>query len=347
MSRSPLGLVVFGADLEAFSNAARRAESAGLSSAWTTDFYTRSAAIYLAAAAARTERIRLGSAIAYGVGRSPLVLATEVRSLVELAGPRITIGLGTGTRTMMRDWHGVDPSGPAVRMEELVPLLRTLWAMDDTGVRHDGRFYHLDLRPTAELQPPVSVPVYLAGVNSRMIEAAGLVADGHIGHPLFTRAYCDDVVLPALQRGAERGGRPFRSVERCGYVICAVADDGDLARHQAKAQIAFYAIVRTYDPILARHGLQDAASRMRAAWARRDVAEMIASVPDSMVDLMAIAGTPAEARDQYLARVAGRYDHALLYPPSFGLSQAEIAQGIDAIVETFAEFAGERLGVDA
>jgi alkanesulfonate monooxygenase SsuD/methylene tetrahydromethanopterin reductase-like flavin-dependent oxidoreductase (luciferase family) len=337
MTVPTLGLVIFGADISAFRGAVRQAEAAGLSSAWTTDFYTRSATIYLAAAAADTQHIRLGSAIAYGVGRSPLVLATEARSLAELAPGRITLGLGTGTRTMMRDWHDVDPSGPAVRMEELVPLLRELWSMDDRGVRHDGRFFHVNLRPTAELQEPIAVPVHLAGVNERLIEAAGFVADGHIGHPLFTRAYCDEVVRPALERGAARAGRTAGSLERCGYVICSVDENGDRARRNARAQIAFYAVVRTYDPILARHGLQDAAGRMRDAWSRRDVEAMIAAVPDSMLELMAVAGTPAEARDQYQSLIAGRYNHTLLYPPSFGLDQGEIAQGIDAIVATFAQ----------
>jgi probable F420-dependent oxidoreductase len=333
---SPVGLVVFGADLGAFRSAVRTAERAGFASAWTTDFYTRSAAIYLAAAAADTERVRLGSAIAYGVGRSPLVLATEARSLAELANGRITLGLGTGTRTMMRDWHGVDPDAPAVRMEELVALLRELWAMGPDGVRHDGRFYRLVLRPTAELQPPVDIPVHLAGVNERMVEAAGAVADGHIGHPLFTPRYCAEVVQPALERGARRAGRDVRAVERCGYVICSVGEDGDRARRAAKAQIAFYSIVRTYDRILAMHSLQDAAAEMRAAWARRDTEAMIAAVPDLMVELMAVAGTPAEARDQFRAGFADRYDHVLLYPPSFGLGQEEIAVGIEAIIDAFA-----------
>jgi alkanesulfonate monooxygenase SsuD/methylene tetrahydromethanopterin reductase-like flavin-dependent oxidoreductase (luciferase family) len=339
-----LGLVIFGADAGAFRAAVRDAEAAGLSSAWTTDFYTRSAIIYLAAAATDTGRIRLGSAIAYGVGRSPLVLATEARSLDELAPGRVTLGLGTGTRTMMRDWHGGDPTAPAVRMEELVPLLRRLWSMDDGGVRHDGRFFHLDLRPTAELQKPVAIPVHLAGVNERMIEAAGFVADGHIGHPLFTRAYYDETVRPALRRGADRAARPAESIERCGYVICAVDEDGDRARRNAKAQIAFYAIVRTYEPILARHGLQEAVGSMRRAWSRRDIDAMSEAVPDSMLELMAIAGTPAEARDQYRSLVHSRYDHTLLYPPSFGLGQHEIARNIDAIIETFAQSVPEGLG---
>jgi hypothetical protein len=70
---------------------------------------------------------------------------------------------------MMAGWHGVDPSGPATRMEE---LLRRLWRLHEGPVRHDGRFYHLDVTPTAEMTPPVrtDIPRFTAGVNTRLVE---------------------------------------------------------------------------------------------------------------------------------------------------------------------------------
>jgi alkanesulfonate monooxygenase SsuD/methylene tetrahydromethanopterin reductase-like flavin-dependent oxidoreductase (luciferase family) len=80
---------------------------------------------------------------------------------------------------MMTDWHGVpDPDGPASRIEELVPLLRRLWRLHEGPVKHRGRFYSLDLTPTAEIEPPLraDIPVYTAGVNPRMTEAAAQIA---------------------------------------------------------------------------------------------------------------------------------------------------------------------------
>ena len=101
----------------------------------------------------RTERCRVGTAIAYGVGRSPLTLAAEARDLDELSDGRFVLGLGNGTRRMISDWHGQDPEAPAVRMEELVPLLRRLWRLHEEPIDHDGRFYRLhmqaDGRPAA------------------------------------------------------------------------------------------------------------------------------------------------------------------------------------------------------
>jgi probable F420-dependent oxidoreductase len=305
---------------------------------WTTEFYERSAPVSLAVMAQATERATIGSAIAYAVGRSPLVLSAEARDIDELSGGRLVLGLGTGTRTMQRDWHGVDPEAPAMRVEELVPLLRRFWTMDEQGIDHEGRFYRVRLRPTVEVRPPLrsAIPVYLAGVNARMIRAAGRVADGLVCHPISTPEYIDEVGRPALAAGAEDSGRAPGDVAVAGYVICAVHDDETVARDEARAQIAFYSVVRTYAPILELHGFQKHVPNIRAAWEQRDRAAMIAAVPDEMVDAMACAGTPDQARQQFAARFAGVYDSTLLYSPSFGLTPARFQENVDAILEAFA-----------
>src|SRR3954466_2935481 len=202
-------IVTGGSGLGDIAASARRAEEAGLASAWGTEFYDRSATISLAAMAQATARIGVGSAIAYGFGRTPVVLAAEARDLDELCGGRLVLGLGTGTRRMQQDWHGLDGEHPASRMEELVPLIRQLLRLHEGPVDHDGRFYRLHVHPPAPVGPPprLDLPIYLAGVNPRMIQAAGTVGDGLVGHPLFTPEYVREVARPALARGAERAGR--------------------------------------------------------------------------------------------------------------------------------------------
>jgi alkanesulfonate monooxygenase SsuD/methylene tetrahydromethanopterin reductase-like flavin-dependent oxidoreductase (luciferase family) len=216
---SGLGLVLSLANVGETVEAARRAEQAGFESVWATEFTDRSAAVAMAAMAAATERITVGSAIAYAFGRTPLVLAVEARDLDALSGGRLILGLGTGTRRMQEDWHGLDGEHPASRMEELVPLLRRLLLLHEGPVEHEGRFYRVIVRPTAPVAPPLrtDVPLYMAGVNARMVEAAGAVGDGLVGHPLFTREYVEQVVRPALARGAQRAGRA-NPVPIAGYV---------------------------------------------------------------------------------------------------------------------------------
>ena len=130
MTDDRLGVAVHGGTLATVAAAARRAEERGFESVWTTEFYDRSATVSLAAMAQATSTVTLASGIAYAVGRSPLVLACEARDLDELSGGRLLLGLGTGTVRMQQDWHGADGRSPAPRLEELVPLLRRIWAMD-------------------------------------------------------------------------------------------------------------------------------------------------------------------------------------------------------------------------
>jgi probable F420-dependent oxidoreductase len=332
-------LVALGATLDDLREAARAADAAGFESVWAAEFYDRSATIALAAMAEATGgaggRIQLGSGIMYGFGRVPLVLAAEARDLDSLSGGRLVLGLGTGTRRMMQGWHGLDGLHPAPRIEELVPLLRKLWRLHEGPIKHEGRFYRLDLTPTAPPAKPLrtDIPVYLAGVNPRMVEAAGAVGDGLVGHPLFTRRYVEEVVRPALAKGADRTGRPA-DVPVAGYLICAIDDDGDRARTDAAAQIAFYSTVKSYDRIHALHGFEDATAAIRERWRSGDLAGMVGAVPPEMVEAMALAGTPAEVRDQ-AAGWKGVYEKPLLYPPSMGGGK-RTAETVARITETFA-----------
>src|SRR5919106_5042361 len=124
MSASGISLVTSTGGPRELAETARRCEEAGFASVWATEFYDRSATVGLAAMAQATGTIELGSAIAYAFGRTPVVLAAEARDLDELCDGRLILGLGTGTRRMQQDWHGLDGEHPASRMEELVPLIR-------------------------------------------------------------------------------------------------------------------------------------------------------------------------------------------------------------------------------
>ncbi|MHB8695045.1 MAG: LLM class flavin-dependent oxidoreductase [Solirubrobacteraceae bacterium] len=326
------GALVFGRDLAQTREMAVAVEAAGLD-VWTSEFYFRSATVPLAAIAAATSECRIGSSIMYGVGRSPVILAAEARDLDELSGGRLVLGLGNGTRRMMSDWHGADPSSPAVRMEELVVLLRALWRLDQGPVSHKGRFYEVHLRPTLEV-PSVcreQIPIYIAGVNARMIEVAGRVCDGLIGHGLLSPAYLADVARPAIARGAALTGRDPGDVDLTTMVICSVDDDEATARRGAAASLAFYGSVRTYAPVLESMGFGSEGAAMREAFGRGDFAGLLAAVSDRMIDTLTIAGTPAQARAQ-LRRYDEIVDHVILQPPA-GSEPSQLA-AVAAIATT-------------
>ena len=331
-ARRPSLLITGGGGLAEIAESARLAEQAGFAGAWCTEFYDRSATVSLAAMAAATSTITLGSAIAYGFGRTPLVWAAEARDLDELTGKRLILGLGTGTRRMQQDWHGLDGEHPAPRMEELVPLLRRLLRLNEGPVAHDGRFYRLHVKPTLPVAPPprTDLPIYLAGVNPRMIQAAGRVGDGLVGHPLFTAEYVRDIARPALAAGAERAGRDLQ-VPIAGYLTCSVDEDREAARQAARATIAFNSTVKTYRVVHRHHGWEQHAETIREKWIAGDFAAAVEAVPDEMVDTIALAGTPEEVRARYAERWDDVYEHTLLWPPTFAGMD-----GVRKVIDTFA-----------
>jgi probable F420-dependent oxidoreductase len=301
---------------------AAAADAAGYDAAWTSEFNDRSAIVAMAAMAHNTTNCRVGSAIAYAVGRSPLILANEARGLDEISGGRLVLGLGTGTKGMQIGWHGVnDPESPALRLEELVPLLRRIWKLNEGRVRHEGRFYSMNLTATAEVLPPVRdrIPIFTAGVNQRMIETAGRVSDGLVCHPTFSSRYVHDVVRPAIARGAERTGRDPAAVEIVGMLLCSVHEDEEIARRELAAQLAFYAAPRAYAPMLEASGFGGEAQRVRKAFADQDREAMIDAVSDEMLDANGVAGTPDQVRAG-IARREADFDHLSLYSPSFTMT---------------------------
>lgn len=332
------GITILAGGLAETREITQAAERAGFDAAWSGEFLNRSAIVSVAAMAAGTSRIGVGSSIAYAVGRSPLILANDARFLDEMSEGRMTLGLGTGTRGMMVGWHGVtDPDGPASRMEELIPLLRRLWRLHEGPVKHEGRFYTLDITPTADIEPPwrEEIPIYTAGVNPRMIETAGRVSNGLICHPTVTDRFLDEVARPAVERGAQKTGRSASDVALKGVIICAIADDADQARREAAAQIAFYVAPKAYLPVMEASGFAAEAAGIQEAFRNKDHDAMVDAVSDAMLDQMAAAGTAAEVREQ-VERLEKRYDHAALYSPSFTLSAERVRENTHAIIETFA-----------
>ncbi|MBY0441513.1 MAG: LLM class flavin-dependent oxidoreductase [Mycobacteriaceae bacterium] len=330
---STYGVAVLSPELTALAKTAEAADRAGFDAIWASEFYSRSGTISMAAMAAATRTCRVGSSIVYGVGRSPLVLATEASDLDELSQGRLVLGIGNGTKRMMSDWHGIaDTSAPALRIEELVPLIRRIWNLHESPVHHEGRFYRMNLIPTEAVKPRQrQIPIVTAGVRPRMCEAAGRVADGLAGHPLFTTAYVEEIVRPAIAKGAAHAGRDAKDVELISMVMCSIHDDPEIARRELAQQIAFYASVKSYDIVLDVNGFSKEGQAIREAFARRDFAAMFAAVSDNMIDTMGVAGTASQVRDG-LRRYEGVLDHIMLYSPSIGLPAERVQQNLMSLI---------------
>ena len=323
------GIILGSPTIQGQIETAHRAEAAGFESVWTTEFFNAHGLVRLAAIATATERVQLGTAIAYAFMRSPMLAATAAMDIDEISGGRMVLGLGSGTERMNRQWYSSafdDP--PAPRIKDAIALIRAAIASQKGGgLVHEGPYYQVKIpafsRPRAAR---AEIPVCLAAVNKGMIRAAAACADGLIGHPVFTRKYIRETVLPELE------GSPC---EMLPYVITSVAESTELARNEARGQIAFYYTTRLYHSILEPHGWQAAGEAIAAAFRAGDYAAMAANVSEEMIDEIAIAGTPDEVRDQ-LKAWEGLAEHVLFYAPSVGVKSERVQENLDAIVDTFA-----------
>jgi probable F420-dependent oxidoreductase len=315
---------------------ARRAEEAGFESAWAPELHNHSGPLALAAAALETERIELGTAIAWAFARSPLLTAVTALDLDEMSGGRFALGLGTGTRRMRTDWLGAPGERPARRVRETIEAVRAVWNAGTAGaVQYEGELVRLSVRPYGRQgQLRSDIPVHLAAVNEGMARTAGAVADGVIAHPMATGRYIEEVMRPAIDDGAASEGRASGEVEIADWVVTAVSDDREGAREDVKRQIAFHATVRTYDRILGLHGFEGIAAEIRELWRSFDLAGMTALVSDEMLETMGVAGTAEECREQ-LSERARSSDRQLLGAPVVATDAGKVREYHQALLEVF------------
>jgi probable F420-dependent oxidoreductase len=328
------GLILTGGSARANVALARRAEAAGLGAVFGVEFFNAHAFATLGAITQTTDRVRIGTGIANAFTRSPVVHGTAALDLDELSGGRMVLGLGSGTRRMNEEWFGVPFSRPAARMAELVRLLRALFAATaGVGFRWDGEFWKLSIpvfvRPGA---PRTEIPIWVAGVNERMVRAAGATADALVGHPAAPRRWHRERTLPWLREAERSAGRPAGSCKLAPYVMAAIHPDRAVARRDCKGQIGFYYTVSVYHTMLAFAGVPEVGEACRRALARFDVRAMADAIPDALVDEIAIAGPADEARDR-LAQWRDLSDEPLLYAPTIGVPPERVRDNLDALLE--------------
>jgi alkanesulfonate monooxygenase SsuD/methylene tetrahydromethanopterin reductase-like flavin-dependent oxidoreductase (luciferase family) len=249
------------------------------------------------------------------------------------------LGLGSGTKSMNEGWYGQPfELHSAAKMKECIALIRKIWASHKgMGVRFDGEFYRINIpafvRPRAVRD---RIPIYLAAVQKGMLRTVGEVADGLVGHPLYSRKYLSDFIKPNIAIGAKRAGRSLKDIDITTLLITAISHNRQQAIQDAKNQIAFYASVKSYEGILNLHGWEQQKLAIWEHFKTFNLPKMAAAVTDDMVEQIAIAGTPDECREQ-LQKWEGLIDLPILYTPTAGVRAEQVMENHRLIVETFAQ----------
>ena len=285
--------------------AAADLETAGYSGAWTVEG-PHDPFLPLAVAAAGTDRIELGTAIAVAFARNPMLLANIGWDLQTLSRGRFVLGLGSQIKPHITKRFSMEWSRPAARMREMVQAVRAIWDtwQHGTPLQFRGEFYrHTLMTPmftpkASDLGDSGPPPIYLAGVGPLMTEVAGEACDGFLCHPFTTERYLREVTLPALQRGrASAGIASMDGYEIAGSSFVVTGEGGEEMERSAAAtrqQIAFYGSTPAYRPVLDLHGWGDLQDDLNTLSKRGQWVEMAALIDDEILNTFAVVAQPEE-----------------------------------------------------
>jgi len=317
---------------------ARIAEAAGMDCIWAPELF-RSSVTQATWIAAATERVGVGTGIAWAFTRSPFILAVTALDIDEMSGGRFRLGLGAGVKRLNETWHGVEYGRPAPHLRETIEAVRLIMRKAPTGepIRFAGEYHDIDIKGWIRPHLPAreAVPIYTAAVREGMARMAGDVADGLIGHPMCSLRWLDEVLVANFETGLARSRRERSGFDFIPTVCCAISDDEEAAYEACRRTIAFYATVRTYAPLWEMHGFGDAALEVGSAFRAGDLARMQSLVPDEMVDAYCAAGSLDKVRARVEA-VAERGDGVFLSPPTYFIPAEELAGYQQRIIEGFA-----------
>jgi F420-dependent oxidoreductase-like protein len=232
------------------SEAFLEAERLGFDSVWCSEAYGSDAFTPLAWWGSRTERVRLGTAIAQISSRQPAATAMAAMTLDHLSGGRFILGVGASGPQVVEGWYGMPFEKPLARTREYIGILRDIWARQGP-VTNAGPHYPLPLRDgpgVAGLGKPLKasihplredIPVFLAAEGPKNVALAAELCDGWIAMLLspHERFYADALSEGFARADARRAAEDF---EVAAMVPFIVDDDVEAAVDMVRPFYALY-----------------------------------------------------------------------------------------------------------
>ena len=270
------------------------ADELGFGGAWVADSQSvfREAFIALAMFAQNTKNLQLATGVTNVSTRHPAVMADNFATLDEISDGRAILGIGVGDSAMFN--IGQKPA-KLKRLEYVIGVVRKLMAGE--SAEFDG----VELKVS---WPPRKVPVVIACTGPRSLQLAGRIGDG----VLFQVGAAPDLVRYAQKNiaiGAREAGRDMSEIKLYQRLACAVGDDREQVRTEAKgyasvaANTIYSAIPREDIP----EDLYKDLHEMKQAYDYQQHGSMdarqAALITDRILDAVAIAGTPQEAVDRF------------------------------------------------
>jgi len=277
----------------------RYAESRGFEAVWQAESrLVRDAIVPMAAYAAVTERIKVGSGVINNWSRNIGLLAATFLTLDDLAPNRIICGIGAWWDPLAKN-VGIDRRKPLTAMRETIDVLRRLLNME--RVSYEGEFIHvsgIELDVVHGRRQPRHVPIMIGATGDQMMELAGEIADGVVLN------YCappehNDQAIELLEKGARKSGRSFDEIDRPQLIVCSVDEDHNMAYDSARGLLCQYL---AQQPHIAKSSgvseeiVKEIQSILGWPATEEQIDRAKHFVPDELIDRITASGTPQEAR---------------------------------------------------
>jgi 5,10-methylenetetrahydromethanopterin reductase len=308
----------------------RYAEERGFEAVWQAESrLVRDAIVPMAAYAAVTERLKVGSGVINNWTRNIGLLAATFLTLDDLAPDRIICGIGAWWDPLARN-VGIERRKPLVAMRETIEVLRRLLNME--RVTFHGEFHHVDgieLDVVHGRREPRHVPIMIGATGDKMMEMAGEIADGVVLNYCVPPEY-NDKALELLEAGAQRAGRKMEDIDRPQLVVCSVDHDHDRAIDTTRELLTQYLAQQPH--IAKASGVAESVvQKIQATLGWPATKEQIRRakhfVPDDLIERITASGTPEEARRKVQEYIRHGATCPILYP---------VGGDVRLLVDTFA-----------
>ena len=309
---------------------ARYAEERGFEAVWQAESrLVREATVPMAAYAAVTDRIKVGSGVVNNWTRNVGLLAATFSTLDELAPGRIILGIGAWWDPLASK-VGIKRTRPLQAMRETVEVTRKLLAME--RVTFHGDFVDVDdieIDIVHGDRSPKDVPIYIGATGMKMMEVAGEIADGVVLNYMVSPLY-NKQALDALGEGAARAGRRVEDIDRPQLVVCSLDEDRDAALDRARELLTQYLGQQPHimkasgvDPGL----IEEIGKVMTWPAGPEEIRAAMKLVPDEAVQMISASGTPDECRAKVREYLEAGCTCPILYP---------LGDDVRAMIDAFA-----------
>ena len=296
----------------------QRAEKLGFDAVWTAEAYGSDAVTPLAFIAAKTSKIKLGTAIMQLAARTPANAAMAAATVDAMAGGgRFIAGLGVSGPQIVEGWYGQPWGRPYYRLKDYVEIMRKIFRRE-SPVEHEGREISLPytgegaagvgkpLKSILHMNP--SIPIMIGAGNEATVRLTAELCDGWL--PLGMTPSAAGEYMPWLEEGFERARKKGVDKGLHNFEIVASAhvdvdEDVEAALARLKPEIALYVggmghkNKNFHKDMMTRRGFGDAADRIQELFLAGRKDEAADAVPDEWVDEKSLVGPPARIKQRY------------------------------------------------